>query len=106
MRRLPAVLLFTALAASAAVGAAPTAAAAPPPPPDAATPRSHLASLTVAAEGPSTGYSRDKFPHWITQSGTCNTREVVLQRDGSGVVTDSSCAAVSGTWRSPYDSAT
>jgi hypothetical protein len=101
-------------ALAAAVGLATTATllggssaqAAPPTPPSAATARGYLAALTVQAEGSSTGYSRDKFPHWITQSGTCNTREVVLKRDGTGVVQDSSCAAVSGTWFSPYDGAT
>ncbi|MDG9701858.1 HNH endonuclease family protein [Streptomyces sp. DH37] len=85
---------------------APTAQAAPPTPPSASTARSYLASLTVRGEGSSDGYSRDKFPHWITQSGTCNTREVVLKRDGSGVVQDGSCAATSGSWYSPYDGAT
>ncbi|MGY1456628.1 HNH endonuclease family protein [Streptomyces sp. SS8] len=85
---------------------APTAQAAPPTPPSASTARSYLASLTVRAEGSSDGYSRDKFPHWITQSGTCNTREVVLKRDGTGVVQDGSCAATSGRWYSPYDGAT
>ena len=39
-------------------------------------------------------------------SGACNTRETVLGRDGSSVVVDSSCAAVSGTWYSPYDGVT
>lgn len=69
--------------------------------------RTHLAALTVRAEGAMTGYSRDKFPHWITPSGTtCNTRESVLKRDGTNVVTDSSCAATSGRWYSPYDGAT
>ena len=52
------------------------------------------------------GYSRDKFPHWITVSGSCNTRETVLKRDGTSVVTDSACAATSGRWFSPYDGAT
>ncbi|MFC7220569.1 HNH endonuclease family protein [Streptomyces polyrhachis] len=80
--------------------------AAPPTPPSAATARSYLAALTVRSEGSLTGYSRDLFPHWITQYGTCNTREVVLKRDGSGVVTDSNCAAASGSWYSPYDGAT
>jgi hypothetical protein len=30
----------------------------------------------------------------------------VLKRDGSGVVVDTACAAVSGSWFSPYDEAT
>ncbi len=68
--------------------------------------KSELAGLTVRADGPMTGYSRDKFPHWATKEGTCNTREYVLKRDGQNVVTDSSCAAVSGSWYSPYDGAT
>ncbi len=84
----------------------PTAQAAPPTPPSAATARTQLAGLTVKAEGSSDGYSRDKFPHWITQSGSCNTREVVLKRDGTNVQTDSSCAATSGTWKSAYDGET
>ncbi|WP_107471935.1 GmrSD restriction endonuclease domain-containing protein, partial [Streptomyces rhizosphaericus] len=75
-------------------------------PPSAATARTQLASLTVKAEGSSDGYSRDKFPHWITQSGACNTREEVLKRDGKNVQTDSSCAATSGTWYSEYDGET
>ena len=53
-----------------------------------------------------TGYSRDLFPTWITISGTCNTRETVLKRDGTNVVTSSACAATSGSWYSPYDGAT
>lgn len=71
-----------------------------------ATARSYLAELTVRTDGSSSGYSRDKFPHWSTQSGTCNTREVVLKRDGVGVVQNSSCAAVSGSWYSEFDGAT
>ncbi|MFE7216700.1 hypothetical protein ACFU93_44190 [Streptomyces sp. NPDC057611] len=36
----------------------------------------------MADEDDVPGYSRAKFPHWITQYGTCDTREVTLQRDG------------------------
>lgn len=79
---------------------------APPGIPTAATASTQLAGLTVAAEGSQTGYSRDLFPHWITQSGSCNVREVVLARDGTNVVQDSDCAATSGSWYSPYDGAT
>ncbi|MFG3657010.1 HNH endonuclease family protein [Streptomyces sp. NPDC047706] len=104
-RRLSAVAAISAFAASVALFSAPTASAALPTPVSGATARSYLAQLTVRAED-RTGYDRDLFPHWITQSGSCNTRETVLKRDGSGVVTDSSCAATSGSWYSPYDGAT
>lgn len=78
----------------------------PPNIPSASTAQSQLAALRVAPQGPQTGYSRDLFPHWSSQGGACNTREVVLKRDGSGVVQDSSCAATSGSWYSPFDGAT
>ncbi|KAH6899817.1 bacterial-type extracellular deoxyribonuclease [Thelonectria olida] len=68
--------------------------------------RTQLAGLTVAASTNTGTYDRDLFPHWITISGACNTRETVLKRDGSGVVTNSACSATSGTWYSPYDGAT
>jgi hypothetical protein len=74
--------------------------------PTTAAAKTQLAALTVAAQGPQTGYSRDLFPTWITISGTCNTRETVLKRDGTNVVTDSACASTSGSWFSPYDGAT
>ncbi|MFD5824565.1 HNH endonuclease family protein [Lentzea sp. NPDC060358] len=92
--------------AAIALGFVSPALATPPNIPSTATAKSELAGLTVRADGSMTGYSRDKFPHWITQSGTCNTREAVLKRDGTNVVTDSSCAATSGRWFSPYDGAT
>jgi hypothetical protein len=68
-----------------------------------ATALSQLASLTVQAEGPSTGYSRDLFPHWIDQGNNCNTREVVLKRDGTGVSVGSDCYPTAGRWYSVYD---
>ncbi|MCX4677507.1 HNH endonuclease family protein [Streptomyces sp. NBC_01433] len=105
-RRIAVAAASAALAATSALLTAPTAQAAMPTPVSAATARTYLGELTVGAEGSSSGYSRDKFPHWITQSGACNTREVVLKRDGSNVQQDSSCAAVSGSWYSEYDGAT
>ncbi|MFJ8541992.1 HNH endonuclease family protein [Streptomyces sp. NPDC093586] len=104
-RRLAVLAALTGLIASAGLFGGPAASAALPTPVSAATARSYLASLPVAAEN-RTGYDRSLFPHWITQSGTCNTRETVLERDGTGVVTDSSCAATAGSWYSPYDGAT
>ncbi|MFJ2114166.1 MULTISPECIES: HNH endonuclease family protein [unclassified Streptomyces] len=108
-RRMPRIALLAATAALAFAGSlvtAPAAQAAMPTPVSAATARTYLGELTVAAVGSSSGYSRDMFPHWITQSGTCNTREVVLKRDGTNVVQDSACAATSGSWFSVYDGAT
>jgi hypothetical protein len=68
--------------------------------------KSYLDELTVAAESNSPAYERDYFKIWDTVSGTCNTREYVLKREGSDVVTNSTCTSTSGTWYSDYDSAT
>lgn len=105
-RRIAVLAASAALAATTGLLTAPSAQAAMPTPVSASTARTYLSELTVKAEGSSSGYSRDKFPHWITQSGACNTREVVLERDGTNVSQNSSCAAVSGSWYSEYDGAT
>ncbi|MCD0483609.1 HNH endonuclease family protein [Streptacidiphilus sp. ASG 303] len=105
VRRLAAALTTAVLAAGLLTAATGTADAALPTPISASTARTYLSSLKVATEN-RTGYSRSLFSTWDTISGTCNTREWILMRDGAGVVTDSSCAAVSGTWYSPYDGAT
>ncbi|WP_330349920.1 HNH endonuclease family protein [Streptomyces sp. NBC_00582] len=104
-RRLSILAVLTGLIASVALFNSPTASAALPTPVSAATARTYLASLTVATEN-RTGYYRDLFPTWITISGTCNTREYILKRDGTNVVTNSACTATSGSWYSPYDGAT
>lgn len=106
MRRAVAVLVCALTGLLSLTLPAAPASATPPNIPSASTAASRLASLTVAAESHHSSYDRDLFPHWITISGTCNTREQVLKRDGQGVVTNSSCAAVSGSWYSPYDGAT
>lgn len=103
MRRSLTVLAVSTLVVAGFVG---TASATPPGIPSETTARSELAELTVAADGSQDGYSRDKFPHWIDQGNSCNTREVVLKRDGTNVQTGSDCAPTSGTWVSPYDGAT
>ncbi|WP_432096357.1 HNH endonuclease family protein [Streptomyces sp. bgisy100] len=84
----------------------PSAQAEPPAPPNAETARTQLEKLKVQPEGSQDGYSREKFPHWSDQKDECNTREVVLKRDGKDVKQDSYCSAKSGTWTSPYDGAT
>lgn len=101
-------VLGTPIATLALPAALPNPAPLPTPPniPSYSTASNQLALLVVAPQGSQAGYSRDLFPHWSSQTGTCNTREVVLKRDGTSVVQDSSCAAVSGRWFSPYDGAT
>jgi hypothetical protein len=73
---------------------------------DPAAARTQLEALVVKPPGPMTGYSREKFPHWITVSGQCDTREEVLRRDGKDVQVNAECRPVSGSWVSPYDGQT
>ncbi|GAA2774660.1 GmrSD restriction endonuclease domain-containing protein [Saccharopolyspora taberi] len=64
-----------------------------------------LAALKVAPAGTMDGYSRDSFEHWTAQpqaGRNCNTREAVLERDGSGVRVNGACEATSGSWTSAY----
>ncbi|MGH3943233.1 MAG: HNH endonuclease family protein [Pseudonocardiaceae bacterium] len=105
LRRLTIALV---LALSAIFSLALPADATPPgiPSPAEAEAEEMLAELTIAPEGSQSQYSRAKFPHWITVSGTCNTREWVLRRDGMGVQTGPDCSPTSGSWLSPYDGAT
>jgi hypothetical protein len=95
------LLLITSLLA----GAQP-ASAAPPGIPTGAAASTELATLTVAGSTHTTTYDRTLFPTWDTISGTCNTRETVLKRDGAGVLVNSACTATLGSWFSPYDGAT
>ena len=104
LRRL-ALPATAALAASfvIVVGVGPPADAYPPEPPDPATSLEHLDAIPEADEASMGGYDRDLFPHWITVEGSCDTRETVLQRDGTGVSTGSDCYPTSGDWYSVYD---
>jgi hypothetical protein len=106
MRRIPRLLAAIAVGTLATGLVAGPAAATPPGIPSKATAQTYLNALTVGAEANAGTYDRDLFPHWITISGTCNTRETVLKRDGTNVVTSSACAATSGSWYSPYEGAT
>lgn len=83
-----------------------SAQAAPPTPPSASEALTMLDGLPVETEGSMDGYDRDLFPHWLSQGDSCNTREVVLKRDGENVETDDECRAVRGTWYSEYDDVT
>ncbi|WP_198545735.1 SPRY domain-containing protein [Actinacidiphila yeochonensis] len=62
--------------------------------------------MTATAETHASTYDRGLFPTWITISGTCDTRECVIKRDGSSVVTTAPAKATSGSWTSAYDGAT
>jgi hypothetical protein len=106
VRALGASLVLAAGVTFALTTASTSAEATPPGIPSASEASSELGQLTVAVDGSMTGYSRDEFPHWHTVEGSCDTREEVLKRDGTGVEVDSSCAATSGSWVSPYDGAT
>jgi len=83
--------------------AADPAQSAPPAGPGAAAASQQLGTLTVANWSAMTGYSREKFKDWISQGNGCDTRDVVLKRDGTAVQTSTDCKILSGTWTSPYD---
>jgi len=107
VRRIATAALVGLTTVAVTIGLTATAAQATPPNiPSYSTAVSRLAALTVAAESHQSTYNRALFPHWITITGSCDTREQVLKRDGTGVVVNSSCAATSGSWFSPYDGAT
>lgn len=103
------VRVIVALLAAVTVSLALTATSAsawPPNIPSYSTAVSRLNSLAAQPESHHASYDRDLFPRWITITGSCNTREQVLKRDGSNVVVNSSCYPTSGSWHSPYDGAT
>jgi len=101
-----AVVSSALLAMTALLAGSGTAQAALPTPIAASTARSYLSEMTATPETHASTYDRDLFPTWITISGTCDTREYVLKRDGTSVVTNSACTATSGHWTSAYDGVT
>lgn len=82
------------------------ASALPPRPPGVAKTRASISHLKIASPLSMKGYSRDRFPHWASQGGGCDTRDRVLVRDGRHVRVGPGCRIVSGTWRSFYDGRT
>jgi len=77
-------------------GAAPTSA-------NAQTAVRELDGLTVTTGLSMAGYSRTRFHIWASQGGGCDTRDVVLKRQGDGVKASTSCKIYQGTWTSPYN---
>jgi hypothetical protein len=65
-----------------------------------------LDSLVVGEWGGMARYSRDRFDHWTSQGEGCDTRDVVLRRDGDGVAVADGCDIIAGTWFSAYDGET
>ncbi len=102
-RSLSVTLAASLAAVLVVVGLSPPAVAYPPTPPPASTSLSNLHTLPVRAESGADSYDRDLFTHWVTVSGSCDAREEVLKRDGSGVSVDSSCQPSTGSWYSVYD---
>jgi Protein of unknown function (DUF1524) len=72
----------------------------------AATASAELTKLYVAAGASINGYVRDDFKTWDSQGGGCDTRDIVLKRDGKGVTATSDCKITAGTWTSPYNGKT
>lgn len=78
-------------------------------PADAAPPESTVtAALPIAPEDTEAeeDYDRDDWPHWSYHGHGCDTRELVLQRQGQDVTIGEDCEVLSGTWVSQYDHAT
>ncbi|MEU7783815.1 HNH endonuclease family protein [Amycolatopsis sp. NPDC049159] len=100
-----AVALFGYWATSRGAGATPPPSAGPVPV-SAADAQKQLDELGIAARTSMDGYSREKFKHWDSQGAGCDTREIVLKRDGKDVQTDKDCRATAGTWTSIYDGET
>ncbi|CAA7269382.1 unnamed protein product [Cyclocybe aegerita] len=113
------IVLFAIAGSAIAIPVSPRAL---PAPVDGKEARRLLSQLTVAVDVNNPTYDRKYFKHWVTgeermlsadhvyslvQSsqvdGNCTARQYVLKRDGTSVVTDSKCNALSGTWLSVYD---
>lgn len=81
-----------------------SASALPPDLPSKSTTQAQLNSLNVQSEESMSGYSREKFPHWISQGDGCDTRQVILKRDADNY--SGNCPVTSGKWYSYYDGIT
>lgn len=102
--RMPVVLL--AVGIFALTGCVVTDLSAPVPP-NASEAANQLNALQVEPQHSMRGYSRDRFGDgWRDQGNDCNTRELVLRRDGTDVRTGSSCNPTRGRWHSAYDGQT
>jgi hypothetical protein len=71
-------------------------------PPEAAI--NKLEAIPIKGRAPKTGYSRDQFSAGWADVGGCDTRNYILKRDMTGVITKSAtdCTVESGTLNDPY----
>jgi hypothetical protein len=95
-RSLATSLAVLAVVAVSAGGQSPTA-------PGPAKTKSALAKLRVVPVDSGSGYRRTRFGSgWASSPGGCNTRKLVLLRDGQDARKGSGCRII-GRWRSFYD---
>lgn len=61
-----------------------------------------LSTLEIKGRAPKTGYTRAQFGDgWETKAG-CDTRNIILHRDLTGVAVNTKCQVVSGVLNDPY----
>jgi Protein of unknown function (DUF1524) len=61
-----------------------------------------LLVLPVKGRAPKTDYSRSQFGNGWTDIAGCDTRNIILNRDMSDVITNDSCDVMSGVLLDPY----
>ena len=61
-----------------------------------------LATLPIKGRAPKTDYARSQFGDGWSSSEGCDTRNVILHRDLTNSIIDSSCVVTKGTLSDPY----
>ena len=61
-----------------------------------------LEELPVKGRAPKTGYERSQFGDGWQIKGGCDMRNIILNRDLTGVAVDQKCKVLSGTLNDPY----
>jgi hypothetical protein len=61
-----------------------------------------LNGLPVKGRAPKTGYARTQFGDGWTMQNGCDTRNIILNRDLTGVTMSENCKVQSGTLQDPY----
>lgn len=95
----PFTILLAALALVVSGCALPTSAASTPA-------GGGLDALDVREEDTGAHYDRDAWGDWTVDGNGCDTRERILQAQGTAVEVGKGCKVLSGTWLSVYDGKT